>query len=176
MIEKLPLEIDALSLLAEGLNFDFATKSMDEPMTDAELSGSDRHARRFAIMSSRSAASQIRRCGIFSNTTIVGRRTARSSVGRKRSRTILRKMFVNRGCDGFVVGGDARAGFLRGFRQTRRSRTAETRALSARIMRAGRLREKSRLADAENRRLEAIGRVHMRWLRLFGRRQADIRH
>ncbi|HLH88058.1 MAG TPA: LLM class flavin-dependent oxidoreductase [Xanthobacteraceae bacterium] len=36
-IEKLPLEIDALSLLSEALNFDFARKGMDEPFTDAEI-------------------------------------------------------------------------------------------------------------------------------------------
>jgi FMN-dependent oxidoreductase (nitrilotriacetate monooxygenase family) len=36
-IEKLPLEIDALSLLSEALNFDFARKAMDEPFTPAEL-------------------------------------------------------------------------------------------------------------------------------------------
>ena len=37
-IKKLPLEIDALSLLSEALNFDFAKKQMDEPFTEAELS------------------------------------------------------------------------------------------------------------------------------------------
>jgi FMN-dependent oxidoreductase (nitrilotriacetate monooxygenase family) len=36
-IKNLPLEIDALSLLSEALNFDFARKEMDEPFTDAEL-------------------------------------------------------------------------------------------------------------------------------------------
>jgi alkanesulfonate monooxygenase SsuD/methylene tetrahydromethanopterin reductase-like flavin-dependent oxidoreductase (luciferase family) len=36
-IDKLPLEIDALSLLSEALNFDFATKGMDEAFTAAEL-------------------------------------------------------------------------------------------------------------------------------------------
>ena len=36
-IKKLPLEIDALSLLSEALNFDFARKAMDEPFTDEEL-------------------------------------------------------------------------------------------------------------------------------------------
>jgi len=36
-IDKLPLEIDALSLLSEALNFDFARKRMDEPFTDEEL-------------------------------------------------------------------------------------------------------------------------------------------
>ena len=38
-IKKLPLEIDALSLLSEALNFDFARKGMDEPFTDSELEG-----------------------------------------------------------------------------------------------------------------------------------------
>ena len=36
-IKKLPLEIDALSLLSEALNFDFSKKGMDEPFTDEEL-------------------------------------------------------------------------------------------------------------------------------------------
>jgi len=36
-IDKLPLEIDALSLLSEALNFDFAKKGMDEPFTAEEL-------------------------------------------------------------------------------------------------------------------------------------------
>jgi alkanesulfonate monooxygenase SsuD/methylene tetrahydromethanopterin reductase-like flavin-dependent oxidoreductase (luciferase family) len=36
-IDKLPLEIDALSLLSEALNFDFARKGMDEPFSDEEI-------------------------------------------------------------------------------------------------------------------------------------------
>jgi FMN-dependent oxidoreductase (nitrilotriacetate monooxygenase family) len=36
-IEKLPLEIDALSLLSEALNFDFAKKGMDEAFTAEDL-------------------------------------------------------------------------------------------------------------------------------------------
>jgi len=39
LIDKLPLEIDALSLLSEALNFDFASKGMDEPFTDEEMAG-----------------------------------------------------------------------------------------------------------------------------------------
>src|ERR1700741_2733734 len=38
-VSKLPLEIDALWLLAEGLNFDFASKGIDEPLTTEELNG-----------------------------------------------------------------------------------------------------------------------------------------
>src|SRR5262249_59820515 len=37
LISKLPLEIDALSLLSEALNFDFSTKKMDEAFTDDEM-------------------------------------------------------------------------------------------------------------------------------------------
>jgi FMN-dependent oxidoreductase (nitrilotriacetate monooxygenase family) len=36
-IDSLPLEIDALSLLSEALNFDFARKALDEPFSDAEI-------------------------------------------------------------------------------------------------------------------------------------------
>src|SRR5258708_2727452 len=37
VINKLPLETDALSLLSEALNFDFSTKGMDEAFTDEEM-------------------------------------------------------------------------------------------------------------------------------------------
>ncbi|HEX5326449.1 MAG TPA: LLM class flavin-dependent oxidoreductase [Acetobacteraceae bacterium] len=37
LIERLPRDIDRLSLLSEVLNFDFATKGIDEPFTDDEL-------------------------------------------------------------------------------------------------------------------------------------------
>jgi len=37
--DELPKDIDELSLLSEGLNFDFSTKGLDEPFTDAELEG-----------------------------------------------------------------------------------------------------------------------------------------
>src|SRR5579863_6441769 len=35
LMEKLPLEIDQLALLSEGLNFDFAAKAMDEALSSA---------------------------------------------------------------------------------------------------------------------------------------------
>src|SRR3546814_16225102 len=37
IIQSLPLEIDSLSLLSEALNFDFATKGMDDTFTDEEV-------------------------------------------------------------------------------------------------------------------------------------------
>src|SRR5262249_9326028 len=37
LIESLPLEVDSLMLLSEATNFDFGSKPLDEPFTDAEL-------------------------------------------------------------------------------------------------------------------------------------------
>ena len=37
--DKLPNDMDQLSLLSEALNFDFATKGLDEPFTDEEIAG-----------------------------------------------------------------------------------------------------------------------------------------
>ena len=37
--DRLPTDIDALSLLSEALNFDFASKGLDEPFSDEELAG-----------------------------------------------------------------------------------------------------------------------------------------
>jgi FMN-dependent oxidoreductase (nitrilotriacetate monooxygenase family) len=37
LIERLPLEVDSLMLLSEATNFDFGSKPLDEPFTDAEL-------------------------------------------------------------------------------------------------------------------------------------------
>ena len=39
LYDTLPNEIDALSLLSEALNFDFASKGLDEPFTDDEING-----------------------------------------------------------------------------------------------------------------------------------------
>jgi len=102
MIEKLPLEIDALSLLAEGLNFDFATKSMDEPMTDAELGSLTGMLtiRDHVIKISGKPNPTVRDFLKYNNRgqthgSIVG--------GPKEIADYLENMFVNRGCDGFVV-------------------------------------------------------------------------
>ena len=37
--DKLPNDMDQLSLLSEALNFDFATKGLDEPFSDEEIAG-----------------------------------------------------------------------------------------------------------------------------------------
>jgi FMN-dependent oxidoreductase (nitrilotriacetate monooxygenase family) len=102
VIEKLPLEIDALSLLAEGLNFDFAAKDMDEPMTDAELGSLTGMLtiRDHVIKISGKPNPTVRDFLKYNNRgqthgSIVG--------GPKEIADYLEDMFVNRGCDGFVV-------------------------------------------------------------------------
>jgi FMN-dependent oxidoreductase (nitrilotriacetate monooxygenase family) len=101
-ISKLPLEIDALSLLAEGLNYDFAAKGIDEPFTDGELAGmtgfigmrdnvikrsgkKNPSARDFIAYSGRG----------YVESAIVG--------GPKEIADVMEEMFAARGCDGFVV-------------------------------------------------------------------------
>lgn len=101
-ISKLPLEIDALSLLAEGLNYDFAAKGIDEPFTDEELAGmtgfvgmrdnvikrsgkKNPSARDFINYSGRG----------YVDSAIVG--------GPKEIADVMEEIFTARGCDGFVV-------------------------------------------------------------------------
>src|SRR5450756_2424946 len=102
LIEKLPLEIDALSLLSEGLNYDFASKGIDEPLTSEELASmqgiigirdgvlktsgkSNPSARDFVTFSGRGQTAD----------AIVG--------GPQEVADRLEEMFVGRGCDGFVI-------------------------------------------------------------------------
>jgi FMN-dependent oxidoreductase (nitrilotriacetate monooxygenase family) len=102
VINKLPLEIDALSLLAEALNFDFASKPLDEPLTSEDLKSmkgilgirdgvlknsgkSNPSARDFVTFSGRGQV----------HDAIVG--------GPKEVADKLEEMFVERGCDGFVI-------------------------------------------------------------------------
>ena len=102
LIEKLPLEIDALSLLAEGLNFDFGAKGIDEPLTTEELQGMQ------GMLGIRDGV--LRTSGKTNPTTrdfitFSGRgQTADAMVGGpKEIADKLEEMFVGRGCDGFVI-------------------------------------------------------------------------
>ena len=102
LIETLATDEDALSLLSEAMNFDFASKGMDEPFTDDELaniSGTqsmrDRVLRASGIK--QSDAARLRQI------QPVGRaRTSRSSAARRKSRTGWRNGSPPV-CDGFVV-------------------------------------------------------------------------
>jgi alkanesulfonate monooxygenase SsuD/methylene tetrahydromethanopterin reductase-like flavin-dependent oxidoreductase (luciferase family) len=102
LIEKLPLEIDALSLLAEGLNYDFATKGIDEPLTTEELAGMQ------GMIGIRDGV--LRTSGKTNPTTrdfitFSGRGQTQDAIvgGPKEIADRLEEMFAGRGCDGFVI-------------------------------------------------------------------------
>ena len=102
IISKLPLEIDQLSLLAEALNFDFASKGIDEPFTTEELQGMQ------GMLGIRDGV--IRKSGKANPTArdfiqISGRGHTESAVvgGPKKIADNMEEMFSTGGCDGFVV-------------------------------------------------------------------------
>jgi FMN-dependent oxidoreductase (nitrilotriacetate monooxygenase family) len=102
VIAELPLEIDALSLLSEALNFDFATKGMDEAFTDAELA---------SISGLQTIRDRVVRASGIKNPTvrdfihISGRGRVHDPIvgGPKEIADQLEQWFVERACDGFVV-------------------------------------------------------------------------
>ncbi len=102
MISKLPMEIDALALLAEALNFDFASKGIDEPFTTEELQGMQ------GMLGIRDGV--IRRTGKTNPSardfiTVSGRGLVKDAVvgGAKEIADQMEDMFASGGCDGFVV-------------------------------------------------------------------------
>jgi FMN-dependent oxidoreductase (nitrilotriacetate monooxygenase family) len=102
VIEKLPLEIDALSLLAEGLNFDFGAKGIDEPLTTEELQGMQGMLGiRDGVLRTSGKANPSTRDFI----TFSGRGQTHDAIvgGPKEVADRLEEMFVGRGCDGFVI-------------------------------------------------------------------------
>jgi len=101
-IGKLPLEIDALSLLSEALNFDFTRKGMDEAFTDAEL------AEMSGLQGIRDRV--VRASGKKNPTVrefmrISGRGRVHDPVigGPKEVADRLEQWFAERACDGFVL-------------------------------------------------------------------------
>src|SRR5262249_33441164 len=99
-IDRLPLEIDALSLLSEALNFDFATKGMDEPFTDAELSamsGLQGIRDRVLVVKKNPTAREFIK--------ISGRGRVHNPIvgGPKEVADRLEEWFAAPACDGFVV-------------------------------------------------------------------------
>jgi FMN-dependent oxidoreductase (nitrilotriacetate monooxygenase family) len=101
-ISKLPLEIDALSLLSEALNFDFARKGMDEPFTDAEMaemSGLQGIRDRVVQASGKKNPT----VGEFIHFSGRGRVHDPVIGGPKEVADRLEQWFAERACDGFVV-------------------------------------------------------------------------
>ena len=101
-IGKLPLEIDALSLLSEALNFDFATKGMDDAFTDRELADmSGLQAIRDRVVTASGKKNPTVRDFIH----ISGRGRVHDPIvgGPKEISDRLEQWLVERACDGFVV-------------------------------------------------------------------------
>jgi alkanesulfonate monooxygenase SsuD/methylene tetrahydromethanopterin reductase-like flavin-dependent oxidoreductase (luciferase family) len=101
-ISKLPLEIDALSLLSEALKLDFATKRMDDPFSDAEIAAMSglQGIRDRVLQASGKKNPTVRDFIHFS-----GRGRVHNPIvgGPKEVADRLEQWFVERACDGFVV-------------------------------------------------------------------------
>jgi FMN-dependent oxidoreductase (nitrilotriacetate monooxygenase family) len=101
-IDKLPLEIDALSLLSEALNFDFARKGMDEPFTPQELE---------EMSGLQGIRDRVLRAAANKNPTvrefieISGRGRVHNPIvgGPKEVADALEQWFAAPACDGFVL-------------------------------------------------------------------------
>jgi FMN-dependent oxidoreductase (nitrilotriacetate monooxygenase family) len=102
-LETLPLEIDALALLSEGLNFDFATKGMDEPLSSAELKGfSGLLSIRDGVL--RASGKENPTVRDFLRFNHRGRVSGAIVGGPKEIADRLEELFAAPACDGFVVG------------------------------------------------------------------------
>jgi alkanesulfonate monooxygenase SsuD/methylene tetrahydromethanopterin reductase-like flavin-dependent oxidoreductase (luciferase family) len=102
LLDRLPREIDALSLLSEGLNFDFATKGMDEPLTDQELAGFQGMLTiRDQVISMSGKPNPTVRDFLRHNNR--GQTSGAIVGGPKEVADELERMFVERACDGFIV-------------------------------------------------------------------------
>ena len=102
LINKLPLQIDALSLLAEALNYDFASKDLDEPLTTEELKSMQGilGIRDGVLKNSGKSNPSARDFVTFSG---LGQVQDAMVGGPKEIADKLEEMFVERGCDGFVI-------------------------------------------------------------------------
>jgi FMN-dependent oxidoreductase (nitrilotriacetate monooxygenase family) len=102
LISKLPLEIDALSLLAEALNFDFSAKGIDDPFTTEELAGMQGMLGiRDGVLKRSGKANPSARDFIEHS----GRGKVESAVvgGPREIADAMEEMFNFPSCDGFVV-------------------------------------------------------------------------
>ncbi|HET6184463.1 MAG TPA: LLM class flavin-dependent oxidoreductase [Acetobacteraceae bacterium] len=104
LIDRLYHEVDGLSLLAEALNFDFARKGLDEPFTREELeSMSGMQAMRDRVVNVCGARLPTPRD--FLEITRRGRPREAIVGGPKEVADRFEQWFVERACDGYVVGG-----------------------------------------------------------------------
>ena len=98
-------EVDALSLLSEAMNFDFASKGLDEPFTDEELANiSGTQSMRDRVLE----ASGLRNPTVRDFITFSNRARPRHPFvgGPKEVADKLEEYFCGRVCDGFVLAAD----------------------------------------------------------------------
>ena len=104
LIDKLPKDIDKLSLLSEVLNFDFSTKGIDEPFSDEELasiSGVQTMRDRVLAVSGKAHPTTRDFIDISGRGTFHDHTRMIGSV--KDVADGLEQWFSERACDGFVV-------------------------------------------------------------------------
>ncbi len=102
VIERGYREVDGLSLLSEALNFDFARKGLDEAFTPEELAAmSGMQAMRERVTARKPTPTP----RDFLEITRRGRPREAIVGGPKEVADRLEQWFVERGCDGYVVGG-----------------------------------------------------------------------
>lgn len=112
--DTLPRDIDELSLLSEGLNFDFATKDLDDAFTDDELAGlSGIQAIRDRVVERTGSANPTVRDFV--------RHTGRASLSHAlvgdpgEVADHFEEWFTTSACDGFVIGASHQPGALEAF-------------------------------------------------------------
>ena len=104
LAETLPLEVDSLMLLSEALNFDFGSKPIDEPFTEAELASiTGLHTVRDAVVAATGREGRLPTTRDFIR--ISGRGRVRDPwVGSgKDIADKLEELFTAPGCDAFVI-------------------------------------------------------------------------
>ncbi|HTC07294.1 MAG TPA: LLM class flavin-dependent oxidoreductase [Acetobacteraceae bacterium] len=114
LIDRLYHEVDGLSLLSEALNYDFAKKGMDDAFTAAELAGMSgmQAMRDHVIWGSGKANPTVRD---FLHVTKRGRPGQAIVGGPKEIADQMEQWFVERGCDGYVIGGTHTPGTFEDF-------------------------------------------------------------
>ncbi|MEM9683423.1 MAG: LLM class flavin-dependent oxidoreductase [Pseudomonadota bacterium] len=100
--DKLPNEIDQLSLLSEALNFDFATKGLDDPFSDEEIDS----IQGMHTMRDRVLATGVKNPTVRDFMNITGRGLLNNAWvgGPKEIADRLEEWFSAPACDGFVIG------------------------------------------------------------------------
>ena len=171
LIDKLPLEIDALSLLAEALNYDFASKGLDEPLTIDELKSMQGilGIRDGVLQDLGQEQSERARLRHLLRARPGPRRHRRRAEGdRRQTGRDVRRAGLRRVCHC----GNHRAGLLRRLREARRAGTAAPRAVPQGLCRQDAAREsgleapgRRRMEDPAARRGGIRKEQNMRWLK-----------